>query len=92
MEEGRQLVCDSLARSRRPLADVVGVQIVPIPLESLEGDRDHERDRSGSDIGNKTVRLLAGQQNFDTGARQGLERGDDCPPIVSPGCTICATR
>lgn len=63
------------------LRNVKGVQIVPLAVLTAE-TREGERDRSGADIGNKTVRLIAGQQNFNTGARQGLERDDDCPPLI----------
>ncbi len=63
------------------LRNVTGVQIVPLPIVTAE-TREGERDRSGYDIGNNTVRLIAVQQNFSAGARQGLERDDDCPPII----------
>ena len=66
------------------LRNVEGVQVVPIPLNEDEVDlnREHERGRSGADIGNNTIRLIAGQQNFNTGARQVLEGDDDCPPLI----------
>ena len=66
------------------LLNVEGVQIVQMPLDEdeVDLDREHERGRSGADIGNKTVRLIAGQQNYSAGARQNLEGEDDCPPII----------
>jgi Carboxypeptidase regulatory-like domain len=63
------------------LRNVEGVQIVDILVETRE-TRAGERERSGSDVGHHTVRLVAGQQNFNAGARQGLERDDDCPPLI----------
>lgn len=66
------------------LRNVEGVQIVALPRDEDEIDlnREHELGRSGADIGSNTVRLIAGQQNFNTGARQQLERDDDCPPLI----------
>ncbi len=63
------------------LRNVQGVRVIPLPLDTRE-TREGERERSGADIGNNTVRLLAGQQAGAVGARQQLESGADCPPLI----------
>jgi hypothetical protein len=61
--------------------NVPGVQIV-----SMLGDHaetiDNERGRSGADMSDLTLRLLAGQQAGNSGARQSLEKDDDCVPLI----------
>ena len=59
-----------------------GVLVVPMEMDTRVTSA-YERERSGTDIGGRTVRLAGAHTGADAaGARQNLETREGCPPLL----------